>query len=273
MENKTESAGSEQTPASLGASLPTPPGPLKSDNPALRLLDTLDSLRMVCSTAGLFHRVDAHRNRVRNDHTRMMVNAMQLGLVEVNPDNLSRRTDAVTQGCLETAREILDKGFGWHIRAREAVKAGGGDCVDTMLNPGAKGWSIDLGVKLREAERVFNMLKNGLSWPDGAMGAYPQRMAELGEEFATARDELDDAIERGGGKPTTKAANPEPTDLIALNVAAELFDVSQNRIPAWIKKGLLPVYGTDQLPSEAECRQLRDGGRLPLRRRKRKATS
>lgn len=206
--------------------------PAQTEHPALRLYHALNGLHGVCSNAGAFRELAerrAHeraarqgmfnvRARIASDRGSELARAgapldeqfaaMTEALGEADGPTRHSEPAEYRQALREN---LLDPGRRWCERAREALGAGGAVGLDAATKPNAEGqpWSIEIGVKLREAERVFDGLLIGIGDVRVLIDEEAAAMADLGAWFGRTRDELAAVLEtRGTDAPTS--ASPRP---------------------------------------------------------------
>ncbi len=99
---------------------------------------------------------------------------------------------------LKALRDMLGDGRKLCERAREALRGGGAHGLDAALTPGAAVRSVEIGVKLREAESVLGRLELGLGRPSFDIARDAEAMGGLGDWFGRACAELSVVLETRG---------------------------------------------------------------------------
>lgn len=188
----------------------------ESNPPAIALLHALNGLSGLCKT-GMFRELAENRKRASDTHTNLLTLRGKIACDRANElaragAPMDEQWAALSEGMdgpndppppnepaeyTKALRTLLDHGRTWCDRARKAVRAEGATGLDAATQPNTAGQprSVEVGVKLLAAERVFDGLSLHVASPSGYMDDDVASMADLGEWFARTRDELRVVIE------------------------------------------------------------------------------
>jgi len=197
---------------------PTPE--VELTHPSILLLRRLNQLELACSNASMFRDLDERRRSALALHLRnrrvldesaakhpigflkgavTAVGAMFSHLQEIDaaPVFVTVREPEEHTAAL---RAVLDDGMSLCKAAKSDLRAGGAAEWDAHTLPNAAGQSrsIEVHMKLQEADRTFAALWFGVSLPGGLLDRHAGVMEGLGKWFGLAADEFSAVLETRG---------------------------------------------------------------------------
>lgn len=181
-----------------------------TQHPALQLLHALNGLQATCSNVHLFRNLSERRAKMGrfDEQARALVLEARLQDCESPIEAFAAVADAPSPRppsneppqMLRQLGEVLARLRRGCEEAKDAIRAGGADGLDSALAPNAAGQprSIEMVFKLGQTERVTTGLDVALNVPTLLMNDNVDRLVELSDWFALARDELAAVLETRG---------------------------------------------------------------------------
>lgn len=194
-------------------------------HPAIQLLRGMNGLHIVCSNGIVFHSI-ARDRRYAAEAKMKLLNlhaSRQQAKYEAEAEEAIRRGEEpkgwsierpitpvyppfgspsdVAEPQLAQYEEILASGETFCDLTLKALRAGGGQVLNQALTPGGVAKSVEIQVKVHDAEDLFQSLRIGLHNPSILIEGNAKRMDELGVWFRSAMRELGVVIGQLGLTP------------------------------------------------------------------------